>query len=306
MMRGPEDGRQSSPHRVSNHAVTNVRSGAAPGILRHGSERVHDRAVLLLPGLGSGDGIWDLVASDERLNECVDILFGPAVAQRPFANNDQLRPIPALGAVLADELDRLPYSTYVVAAHSLGTFVALDIGRRLSARVTGIVLVNGGLATAAEALDRPLHTFRRHPAITIWTTLLLSSVCLPVPVGVKDMIARHQSLSRLVLGPWVSGEVVADIRLRRDVLSVIGHPELFRGILVNRHHWQMVLSEADSVVTPIWLLAGDEDPIARASSVEEFASLFPRCAVRSLHGSHHAIPLERPSAVLEAIQAAQL
>lgn len=101
--------------------------------------------LLLLPGLGdsASEAMWAPLLDCLPPHGAFDVRFGPPVAQTTASRG--LRTVAELGAAMADHLRAPSRRAHVVVAHSLGTFLAMDLAARLPDLVGSLVLVNGTL-----------------------------------------------------------------------------------------------------------------------------------------------------------------
>lgn len=271
---------------------------------RYGPSGPASRALVLLPGLGAQESIW--APTLRRIPEAtggVDVLFGPAVGQAT-AGRPELRPLPALGEATAERVARLPHPHVVVAGHSLGAFLAVEVASRLPGRLEAVVLVNAGLSTATQILERPLRTAVGHPVVTAATLALVLGVCLPAPPGLRRALSRDDRLAGLLLGPFAGKDVAADADRRDALVQALGHPEIAEGLLANRHLWRRFVETAPRVDTDVELVAGGSDPISPLRAVEDVARWFRRATVICVAHGRHALPLEAPGVVASVLTAA--
>lgn len=256
---------------------------------------------MLLPGLGAQASMWSLVVDELAADGGADVVFGPALGQAA-AGAPGGRSLQAIGTEVAEQLSALELGRFVVAAHSLGTFLAVDVVRRLGPAASAAVLVNGGLAFPAQLVERPLAVLRRHPEVALATAATVLGVCLPVPVAVKRCVARSNAAATACFGP-VAGFRLARDRDRRDALvELLGHPEITKGLVANRHLWRWLAEDAAEVRVPVEVISGTRDPLAPEASVAELCALLPTAHRTEIEGAHHVLPLEAPGAVAGAIR----
>jgi len=254
--------------------------------------------VVFLPGLGASRTLWSLV--EKRLTGCeLDIVLADRIGA-PGRRTRALMHVPTLAkqlaAELADERD------VVLVGHSVGTFVALSTARLLRTGVRAVAVLNGGLLTVAEFLDRPARTMLQRPRTCLQALHLFALVTTPVPSVVRAWIARSRFLTALFSYGLVSDAALDDADARRALVDNAGHPEILLALWWNRHHWRTVVREADDVTQPLLFLAGRQDPLAGETDTNAMAALFARARVETVDHAGHALPLEAPDLVATTIR----
>lgn len=276
------------------------KTGRNVPLVEFASERQNsDCLVLFLAGLTGSKDQWDFVVGVLDTAKS-DVAYGA-----PIMPNQALggaRPeVVTLADRIAAQVRTRDYTSVVLAAHSVGSFVALAIARQLSA-TRAVVLVNGGLMTVAEFLDAPARTFVRRPRICLTALKLFVLAGAPAPVRLKQAIAASGRLSRLVLGGLVSGDAVDSAPKRESLIVGGGGFDVFKALWWNRHHWPEFLGYAREVEPQVRFLAGDRDPMATVADSRAMAALLPAATVAVLGGVGHAAPLESADGVARSIE----
>lgn len=268
---------------------------------RVGPEGRSRAAVVLFPGLGAQDSMWQPVLDELATRDGTEVIFGPPLGQRAAAP-DGPRSLRAIGGEVAGELAGLGCDRFVLVAHSLGTFLAVDVARRLGDAAAAVVLVNGGLAHAAQLLVHPLQGIRRRPGVAFATAGLTIGVCVPVPGSLRRRAERDDRVARLLFGPFAGRAVAQDRRRRKALVDLLGHPEVARGLIANRHLWERLVEDAATIRAPVEIVSGERDPIVTGASVAEMCARFPTVHAQVVEGGHHVLPLEAPEVVAGVIR----
>jgi pimeloyl-ACP methyl ester carboxylesterase len=248
-----------------------------------------DCLVLFLAGLTGSKDQWSLVVGTLDTAKS-DVAYGA-----PIMPNQALAGANPEVVVLADlitaEVSRRQYTSVVLAAHSVGSFVALAIARRLTT-TRAVILVNGGLMTVAEFLDAPVRTFIRRPRTCLTALKLFVLAGAPAPERLKQAIAANERFSRRILGNLVSVRATDSVRKREALIVNGGGFGVIKALWWNRHHWSQFLSYADEIEPNVRFLVGDRDPMATVPDSRAMANLLPHATVEILGSVGHAAPLE--------------
>lgn len=269
-------------------------------LVEFASERQNsDCLVLFLAGLTGSKAQWDLVVGVLDTGKS-DVAYGAPIM--PNQALDGARPeVVVLADRIAAQVRTRHYTSVVLAAHSVGSFVALAIARQLPV-TSAVVLVNGGLTTVAEFLDAPARTFARRPRTCLTALKLFVLAGAPAPGRLKRSIAASERLSRLMLGGLVSGAAVDSGPKRESLIVGGGGFDVFKALWWNRHHWPEFLGYAKRIEPPVRILAGDRDPMATVADSNAMAALLPDATVTVLDGVGHAAPLETADGVAHSIE----
>jgi len=163
-----------------------------------------------------------------------------------------------------DELDQVP-GPLVLAGHSLGGAVALQVALARPDMVAGLVLVSTGarLPVPPEAIARIDDDFEAECARLVEESWLHHE---------PDLIRRGTN-SVISMGPD---------SLRADYLSAQGHD--LRGRL-------------GTVEVPALVVTGESDPLVPTWLSEELADELPGASVAVIAGTAHVPQLERPDII---------
>lgn len=200
--------------------------------------------------------------------------------------------IPHLAEDLLRVMDAHGVERAVVAGHSMGTQVSLELYRLAPERVAGLALLCG-------SFGRVTHTFHGSD--------MLSQV-LP---GIRAAARKHRGIARAIWGrvptalayrvACLSGEVDAvtiredDFRRYWEHIAVMD-PEVFLQLLESAgdHSAQDLLPE---ITVPALVLAAENDTFTPSELAAAMADQMPRGELFSIRGGSHAAPVEQPMMV---------
>ncbi|GAB2785741.1 alpha/beta hydrolase [Halomonas shantousis] len=228
-----------------------------------------DTDMLLLPGLLCDDAVW--AGQVERLTSlrCRISDYGEA---------DSIE-------AMAELVLRQAPSRFVLAGHSMGGRVALEIYRRAPQRVTHLILLDTG--------------FRSRPDDETGTREEQARMALLAQAREHGMRTMGEA--------WLQGMVhpdrLKDEALLGSVLKMIEckTPAVFAAqiqALLGRPDATPVL---ESIRCPTLLICGRQDTWSPLSRHEEMAELIPNSRLVVIEEAGHMSPMERPEAVASAI-----
>lgn len=258
--------------------------------------------VVFVPGLAGNRKQWDLVL--RQLDDLpADFAYGAPLLPHPVFHG-AAPTARALAKAYADQLRREDRWDVVIAAHSVGTFVALTLALLIPDRVREVIAVNGGLTTPATFLNQPVREFIKNPRGSLNALRLFVLVGTPVPPAVKRATANSERLSRLFLGGLVSDAGLKTLERRRILVEEGGQPKAMETLWHNRHYWREFLGYAGDIKSRLLFLVGERDPIAGVKDTKIMTDLLENAEHRTstLLGVGHAAPVEDAEAVSDAIR----
>jgi len=221
-------------------------------------------ALVLLAGMLGDPSLWDGIAG--RLNDLA----------RPWPVRIDLDD--SIAELAASVLAAAP-EQFVLAGHSLGGIVALEVQRRAPSRVRGLVLVNTSPLGPSPA---------QHQS---WSELARR-------VEAGQFAAVADELARATLPPASDPGLLAASRAMAESVGPAG--------LVCQLSAQQSRSDYRAGLTeigvPVLVLGGAEDTICPLDRQRELAAGCDRATLVELPGAGHMLPLERPEAVAGAIR----
>jgi pimeloyl-ACP methyl ester carboxylesterase len=184
----------------------------------------------------------------------------------------------------------------VVAGHSMGVQVCLEMYRRHRARVTGLVLLCGSYGT-------PLRTFKGKRTLEQVLPFVRFAVNR-IPGIAQTLVARliptelaYQIATRFEINgelirrddffPYLEHMARVDVRLFLEMLAAAG-----------RHTARELLAH---VAVPTLIVAGDRDGFTPADLSAEMHRLIRDSELHVVAGGSHTAPIERPAEVTERI-----
>jgi 2-succinyl-6-hydroxy-2,4-cyclohexadiene-1-carboxylate synthase len=235
-------------------------------------------AVVLLHGFTNSGASWQPVISGlrERYRAIAPDIRGHASA-------GSTAPV-TLDAVI-DDVAALTPGPFTLVGYSQGGRIALHVALALPHRVTRLLLIGAspGLADDAEREQRRLADERLAEQIE----------CLPI-----DDFARQWAQTPILAD--IPPEVAATTHRDRLHSTPQGLASALRGLGTGA--LPSLWGRLPELHMPVALLAGERD--AKFSALaHEMARCIPRATVTVVPGAGHAVHLERPDAVVEALVA---
>lgn len=256
------------------------------------AHRVHGRAgpwVLLLHGIGGGQGIWNDAASGTASALAaagfravtVDLPgYGASARLKPCGMPCMAQHVLRLADALAAEQDAAPL---VLLGHSMGGMVVQELVARHPQRAAALVLACSSAAFGPPGGD--------------WQARFVAERLAPLDAGL-GMAGMAAALVPPMLGPSARPEAAV---LAQAVMAQV--PEAtYRAVL------QSIVSfdqrEAlPRIAVPTLLLAGEHDPTAPAALMQRMASRMPHSQFVALPGTGHIANVERPALFNAAVLA---
>lgn len=220
--------------------------------------------LLLIPGLVSDARVWRAVAE---------------AAPLPVADADvsQEASIPAMAArLLRDHTGPL-----VLAGHSMGGRVAMEMAHQAPERIRGMILANTGHDGVKPGEE---------------------------PKRLAKVALAHEDMTRLAaewLPPMLAPDRVTDSALVADLTEMV----LKMGAEVHERQIRALLDRPDAktyladIPCPVLLITGAQDGWSPAQQHHEIAALLPRAEVQVIDQAGHFLPVERPEETVACIAA---
>lgn len=168
----------------------------------------------------------------------------------------------------------------VVIAHSMGTRVAMEIGRLAGPSVRAMVLANG-----APGAAHPTEAARRQARIDAADADMAGYAVAWVPTVMADASLLDRGLVERVRQMVVDCGCQVHARQNRALLT---RPDA--GAYVGQFGF------------PVLLITGDQDHLSPQADQQAFAGLFQRAEVQVIAGAGHLTPFEQPQAVVRVIR----
>lgn len=244
--------------------------------------------VLLVHGLGASNHIWEPLA--RSLPGALELLALDLPGSGVTPALGPLGP-PELAAFAAEFLDALQVPRAdVVAGHSLGGAVALELGLAIPARIGGLMIFN-----AAPALPLLTRLGLRAPGVEKLLALPALAPRLPAPTRLFTQLYLWSIFGER---RGVTSEVV------EGYARLAESPEFYRNMAATlsgfARHTRSV-SELQRLGMPASIVWGERDPLFPIGVAERLASALPHAALHRLPRVGHCPPQEAPEVVAKLL-----
>ena len=245
--------------------------------------------LLLIHGTGSSGASWAAVA--QRLADRFDLLLPDLPGHggtQGFA--DHRASLDRMAGALAGLLDALGWAPDLVAGHSAGAAVMLQMALDKRCAARGLLSINGAL--------EPLPALARHVFPPL-ARLMAANAWLPALAARRA--ARPTALQRLIAstGSRLDAEGVAHYR------GLLTQHDHVRGALDMMAHWQLddLTTALPRLCTPLWLAAGTADRTVPCAQSQRLAQRLTVARYVALPGLGHLAHEEAPGQLCELIDA---
>lgn len=255
--------------------------------------------VLLIPGLGSNDAVWEEVRRGLIAEVSVAVCAGAGSHQAKTIGATRIEQYAkALWAIV----EELGWHRVILVGHSVGALTAVEMAASdASGLCQALVLPNGGVVSVSRMMAAPVCVGLHHPAKLLAFVVIAAAGALPIPLALRSAVARSNWWSKYMLR-WIAGPgLYMNQSRRRAVLEYVPDRGLGRALIANRHYWSRLERLAPSIEIPVALLAGDRDPIASPSETLELKNYFKLGTMETCEDAGHCIPLEAPEVVVAAV-----
>nr|WP_316640857.1 alpha/beta fold hydrolase BchO [uncultured Roseateles sp.] len=262
-------------------ALVELRAGGLRWRLRRAGR---GPALLLLHGTGSSLQSWDacLPGLAPHFSLLIPDLPGHGGTQ---AFDDRRASLPRMAGALADLLATLSWQPDLVAGHSAGAAVMMQMqldGQLPQAR--GLLAVNGAL--------QPLPGLMRVVAPAV-AKLVARSAWLPA------WVTRHAAQPRALKNLIASTGSRLDEAGVQHYRALLTQPAHVRGVLDMLASWQLdeLQARLPALHIPLWLAAGLADRTVAPAQSQELARRLPCARFQPLEGLGHLAHEEAPESV---------
>lgn len=226
--------------------------------------------LLLVPGLMCDHTVWDPVI--------------PALSASRTCSVVDHRNTNTLGQMAAQLLDDAP-DRFLLAGHSMGGRVAMEVVRIAPHRVAGLALLDTGYLAKADGEEGDEEVRKRMALLHIAQTQ-----------GVRAMAQE-----------WVKGMVhpnrLSDSVLLEAILKMFERKSA--EIFANQLHALIERPDAtpvlQSIQVPSLILCGLQDSWATPAQHQAMQYQVPHAVISMIDGAGHMAPMERPQAVSESM-----
>jgi pimeloyl-ACP methyl ester carboxylesterase len=221
--------------------------------------------LVTIPGIMSDHRTWQDIVAD----------LGPRFASTHFADTSQDSSLEAMAARALDETaDGL-----VIAAHSMGGRVAMEMGRQAPDRIQGMILASTGhrAAASAEAAHRQARIDEANADMQAYARAWVPKVLAKQNLADAALVARVEAMVE---------DCSAEVHARQNIA------------LLNRPDAAAYLPDFRF---PVLLATGSEDHLSTEAAHAEIAALIADAESHVIAGSGHLLPFERPEALASLI-----
>jgi pimeloyl-ACP methyl ester carboxylesterase len=219
--------------------------------------------VLLIPGLLCDAHVWQGALS------VMDAVVADVTTQA------------SIPEMAADLLDRHP-APLLIAGHSMGGRVAMEMARMAPQRIAGMALLNTGIHARREGEEAKRQSL--------------------IDLAYRDGMAE---LARIWLPPMLSQDRAADPAVLAGLTRMVCRmtPE------IHERQMRALLMRPDAAATvgaytgPLALIAARQDGWSPVSQHEDIARLCPQARLTVIDDAGHFAPVEQPAAVAAALLA---
>jgi pimeloyl-ACP methyl ester carboxylesterase len=255
-------------------------------------------AIVFCDGIGCDGYVWKYLEAQLASSHRIVHWHYRGHGRTPMPRNPRRVDITDLADDLAAVLDAAvgDGAAAVVAGHSMGVQVCLEMYRRHRARVAGLVLMCGSYGT-------PLRTFKGKRTLEQVLPFVRFAVNR-IPGIAQTLVARliptelaYQIATRFEINgelirrddffPYLEHMARVDVRLFLEMLAAAG-----------RHTARELLAH---VAVPTLIVAGDRDGFTPADLSAEMHRLIRDSELHVVAGGSHTAPIERPAEVTERI-----
>jgi pimeloyl-ACP methyl ester carboxylesterase len=255
-------------------------------------------AVVFCDGIGCDGYVWKYLEAELAATHRIVHWHYRGHGRTPMPRDPRRVDIADLADDLAAVLDAAvgDGAGAVVAGHSMGVQVCLEMYRRHRDRVKGLVLMCGSYGT-------PLRTFKGKRtleqvlpfvrfAVNRIPSLAQTLVTKLVPTELAYQIATRFEINGELIRrddffPYLEHMARVDVRLFLEMLAAAG-----------RHTARELL---EHVKVPTLIVAGDRDGFTPANLSAEMHALIRDSELHVVAGGSHTAPIERPAEVTERI-----
>jgi len=256
------------------------------------------RAIVFCDGIGCDGYVWKYLEAQLASTHRIVHWHYRGHGRTPMPRDPRRVDITDLADDLAAVLDAAvgDGAAAVVAGHSMGVQVCLEMYRRHRARVTGLVLLCGsygtplrtfkGKRTLEQVLPFVRFAVNRIPGIAQTLVAKLIPTELAYQIATRFEI-NGELIRREDFFPYLEHMARVDVRLFLEMLAAAG-----------RHTARELLAH---VAVPTLIVAGDRDGFTPADLSAEMHKLIRDSELHVVAGGSHTAPIERPAEVTERI-----
>ncbi|MCB1772319.1 MAG: alpha/beta fold hydrolase [Gammaproteobacteria bacterium] len=238
--------------------------------------------MLLLHGLFGSSSNWGTIA--RQLADRYQVIV-PDLRNHGQSPHDHVHNYPAMVDDVVALMDRLGLGPAVMAGHSMGGKVVMQLALSAPERVAGLVVVDMAPISYSHNFNLVLQAF---DAVDPGSVRNRADADVAMAALVPEPGVRAFLLQNLVKRPdgWGWRQNLA--ALRREQADILAFP----------HH-----PDADAYNGPTTFIHGELSDYVKPSYEAEIARLFPRATLCSVAGAGHWVYAERPDGFMACLEA---
>ncbi|MFS0733966.1 alpha/beta fold hydrolase [Microbacterium sp. 1P10UB] len=299
--------RRSAALLLSERAIglrrVTVETATGPVVVRAGRKAGAPATVLLHGAAGSWTTWTPLIAASDASSRPVVDLVVP-----DLPGWGESRPLPEdagigeLSAAVVTAIRALGYTSWHVAGHSLGGFVALDIAAREPGATLSVALVSPTGRSVTDAVRHPLRDGRRLPGFGGMLLAMRFLAALPADGRGLLRTLRRAGLLRRLASPLFANPRFVHSSVADALADEIRPHSFVRAAKLAARYDTRVWSRITGAVRSV---RGSYDVFSADSDAAAFAADIPDFAEHRLDDAGHFAHIEDPTAVLEAMAEAR-
>lgn len=266
------------------------------------SRRTAERTcTLLLHGVAADASTWTPMLQCARE---LDIDLGNTlVVDLPGFGRSENRldtmDIDVVGNMLMDQVTAAGFERVRVVGHSMGGFLALDIASKHPERVTSVHVAAGAYFGILNTIKAPIRSLARTPRTSIlWNSYY--ALCLAGAAGTVAVRAASAVVGpHRVIAPFVAEPSM----MRRQVVQTLITQLNPRGVVLTARNGPAYDATATwgAIKVPLTAVFGSADKLVTDKDADELKRTNTDARIETVQDVGHLMILERPAAVLRAL-----
>ena len=258
------------------------------------AEPKDNSSYLLLHGLGNSLDFWTDIAPElaqTRPTTAIDIPgFGRSATPPNGFTLDHI------SQAIGKFCDTSNIEDCVLIAHSLGTFIALNIAAQAPKRFKRLILVDGTLTRAAELIQDPKQAVK-DPSLAVFVSAQFLGGMLPLRRRRASIISRTRIIRDLTMWPFVANPD----SLNSDLLTAALADNSGRNVLKVLTEARSVRYEAlmSAISQPVDLVWGAKDRLITRQDIQQARRHMNVKRELEIPDCGHWPMIEKPSTLIE-------
>ena len=249
---------------------------------------------LLLHGLGNSLDFWVEVApvlAQSRRTIAIDI---PGFGRSPTpANGFSLEHISEAINAFSDAID---ITESVLVAHSLGTFIALQMAAQQPLRFKRLILVDGTLMRATQLIQDPKRILT-NPGLAVYVSAQFIGGLFPIRRPTANLISHTRVIRDITLWPYVANPDSVNPDVLAAALSDNGGWNVLR--VLGESHSIKLEAMMSAVTQPVDLAWGAKDHLINYVDIQQARGHMRVHRALEISDCGHWPMVEKPSNLTE-------